>query len=71
MKVYVPFAYEMYGRIEVEADSMEEAFSNAEEQLRNISVTQMSCLCSYLSDSEEIDVEGVILDTEGNPVFDK
>lgn len=31
MKMYVPFAYEQYGRIEVDADSREEAVKKAEE----------------------------------------
>ena len=31
MKMYVPFAYEKYGRIEVDADSREEAVKKDEE----------------------------------------
>ena len=31
MKMYVPFASEIYGRIEVDADSREEAVKKAEE----------------------------------------
>ena len=31
MKMYVPFAYEKYGRIEVDADSREVAVKKAEE----------------------------------------
>lgn len=31
MKMYMPFAYEKYGRIEVDADSREEAVKKAEE----------------------------------------
>lgn len=31
MKMYVPFTYEKYGRIEVDADSREEAVKKAEE----------------------------------------
>lgn len=31
MKMYVPFAYEKYGRIEVDADAREEAVKKAEE----------------------------------------
>lgn len=31
MKMYVPFAYEKYGRIEVDSDSREEAVKKAEE----------------------------------------
>ena len=31
MKMYVPFAYEKNGRIEVDADSREEAVKKAEE----------------------------------------
>lgn len=31
MKMYVPFAYEKCGRIEVDADSREEAVKKAEE----------------------------------------
>ena len=31
MKMYIPFVYEKYGRIEVDADSREEAVKKAEE----------------------------------------
>ncbi|MBO5551450.1 MAG: hypothetical protein J5966_05775 [Lachnospiraceae bacterium] len=68
-KIYnIPFAYEKYGRIEVTADSVEEAVSIAEEMLSRMSVSEMEELAEYLADSEEIDHEGVITDASGNPV---
>lgn len=58
----VPFAYEMYGRIEVEASSEEEARKKAEEELVYMSTEDMAERSSYLEDSLEIDEEGEILD---------
>ena len=61
MKNYdIPFAYEMYGRISVKAESKEEAIKLAEEKLNEMSVQDMADNASYLEDSEEIDEEGVI-----------
>ena len=55
----VPFAYEMYGRITVEASSKEEAIKIAEEKLDTMTTQEMAENAEYLSDSEEIDEEGV------------
>lgn len=68
-KIYrIPFAYERYGRIPVEADSPEEAMEIAREALEKMSVSDMEELSGYLEDSESIDEEGIILDENGNTV---
>lgn len=64
----VPFAYERYGRIEVEANDPSEALTVAAEKLRNMSAQEMDACSSYLEDSEEIDEEGMILDANGNVI---
>lgn len=68
MLYQVPFGYEMYGRIEVEADTPEEAFKKAEEKLEKMSVAEMADNASFLEDSEEIDTDGVIIDENGNAI---
>lgn len=60
----VPFAYEMYGRIEVEAESEEEAKRLAEDELINMTTTDMNELSNYLEDSLEIDEDGQILEVQ-------
>lgn len=55
MKMYVPFAYEKYGRIEVDADSKEKALKKAEELLDRMSVSDMEASSDYFQDREEID----------------
>lgn len=61
MKEYrVPFAYERYGHVVVEAQSEEEAFSKAEKLIENMKPSELDALSEYLPDSEEIDREGVI-----------
>ncbi len=67
-KYYVPFAYERYGRIEVEADNIKDAFKKAEEKLANMSLQEMEESAQYLSDSEEIDTDGLVYDENGNTV---
>ncbi len=57
----IPYAFEMYGRLEIEADSLEEAYRKAEDELVNISVTDMLQNASYLDDSLEVDREGNVL----------
>ena len=68
MEYYVPFAYQKYGRIPVEAGSIEEAREKAEEKLKKMGLEEMESYAEYLSDSEEIDEEGVVLDEEGDIV---
>lgn len=67
-KMYVPFSYERYGRIEVEADSREEAIEKARQKLDNMCASDMDAMSDYLVDSEEIDDEGIILDENNNIV---
>lgn len=66
MKLYVPFAYQKYGRIEVEANSREEAIHKAEKVLEDMNVSDMEALGDYLQDSEDIDKDGLVLDENGN-----
>ncbi len=66
MTYQVPFAYERYGHIEVDADSPSEAIEKAQNILDKMSAEEMDSLSSYLEDSEEIDEEGLILDADGN-----
>ena len=70
MKMYMPFAYEKYGRIEVDADSKEKALKKAEELLDRMSVSDMEALSDYLQGSQEIDDEGIVLDENGNILDD-
>lgn len=64
----VPFAYERYGRITVEAESREEAINLAAKELEGMTVSEMEGASDYLENSEEIDEEGNILDGDGNVV---
>ena len=68
---YVPFAFQMCGRIRVDkadATNVSEAMEKAEEALERMSVTDMVALADYLRDSEEIDYDGVVIDEDGNVV---
>ena len=56
----IPFVFEMYGRISVEAESLEEAYKKAEEKLGKMTTSDMLDNASYLEDSEEIDEEGIV-----------
>ena len=62
----IPFAYEKYGRIEVEADSLEAAYDAAEKELEKMDISEMDASSSYSDDSAEIDREGLVLDGNGN-----
>ena len=64
----VPFAFEMYGRMEVEATNLKEAIGKAEEKLEAMSVSEMMSLTSYLENSEEIDYDGILTDENGNAI---
>lgn len=68
---YIPFAYERYGRMPVDAESKEEAFELAEEKLSSMSVKDMKELTEYLPDSEEIDYDGIVQDENGNIIEDE
>lgn len=60
----IPYAFEMYGRLDIEADSLEEAYNKAEDELVNISEADMLQNASYLDDSLEVDREGYVLKDE-------
>lgn len=67
--VYVPFAYQQYGRIPVKmemGDTSDILFQKAEEILENLSEETLNVFSSYLADSEQIDYDGIILDNAGN-----
>ena len=64
----IPYAFEMYGRIEVEADSLEKAIRKADNQLAYMPVVDLVANADYLEDSLELDEEGVVLDENGNIV---
>ncbi len=65
MKLFkIPFAYERYGKISVEADSKEEAIAKAEKILEEMTVSDMDTISEYLPDSEELDLEGNITEEE-------
>ena len=68
MKYRIPYAFEMYGRIEVEADSLNEAYRKADDELVNMSVVDLVAYADYLEDSLEVDEEGIVLDDDGNIV---
>jgi len=64
----IPYAFEMYGRIEVEADSLDKAYKKAADELVNMSITDLVANADYLEDSLELDEEGLVLDENGNIV---
>lgn len=68
MKYRIPYAFEMYGRIEVEADSLSEAYKKADDELVNMPVVDLVANADYLEDSLEVDEEGIILDDDENIV---
>ncbi len=55
----VPIAYERYGYLTVDADSREEAIAAGNKILEDMTEKDMEAATEYLSDSEEVDVEGV------------
>ena len=64
----IPYAFEMYGRVEVEANSLDEAYEKADDELINMSTMDLIANADYLEDSLEVDEEGVVLDENGNIV---
>lgn len=68
MKMYVPFTYEKAGRIEVEADTIEEAQRKANDILDEMSWKDCGRLAECIDDSAQIDYDGIILDESNNIV---
>lgn len=64
----IPYAFEMYGRIEVEANSLDEAIKKADDELVVMELADLIANADYLEDSLERDEEGLILDDNGNIV---
>lgn len=64
----IAYAFEMYGRIEVEAESLTEAYSKADDELVNMSTVDLIENAEYLEGSLEVDEEGLVLDENGNIV---
>lgn len=54
----VPFYYESYGYIPVEADTPEEAVRLAQKRLDEMDADEMLEFTEYLDQSEHIDTEG-------------
>lgn len=60
LKTYrVPFAYERYGYITVEADTIMDAYDKAIDKLDKMTVYEMEENSEYLDLSEEIDIDGI------------
>ena len=68
MKYRIPFGYERYGFLFVEAGSVRDAYEKAEEKIHGMSESEMMEMTSYLEDSENIDYEGAVYDGDGNIV---
>lgn len=66
----VPFAYERYGHLTVRAKSPAAALDIAEDNLKKMSAKELDANSEYLSDSEEIDREGVLRYGDGSIVPD-
>lgn len=65
MKEYkVGVAYERYGYISVTADSEEDAVRAAEARLKAMSIDELEAVTEYMTDSEEVDADAVMLVTE-------
>ena len=64
----IAYAFEMYGRIEVEAESLTEAYSKADDELVNMSMVDLIENAEYLEGCLEVDEEGLVLDENGNIV---
>ena len=62
-KYLVPVVWQMYGRVEIEASSPEEALKIAQEKTDIPLPTGF-----YLEDSFEVDTDGIIMDEDGNVV---
>jgi hypothetical protein len=56
----IPFGFQMYGRISVEAETLKEAYKRAEEKLGNMTTSDMLDNASYLENSENIDEDGIV-----------
>lgn len=67
LKTYkVPFAYERYGHITVKADTIINAYNKAADELDKMTVWKMEENSEYLEFSEEIDIEDIVRDKDGN-----
>ena len=65
-KYFIPYAYEMFGRVPVEAETFAEAVKKAREWLEKASVEEMAEYAEYTDCSEEIDDQGTARDEDGN-----
>lgn len=65
MKYLIPVVYQVYGRVEVEADSPEKALQYAIDNQDDLPLPDESF---YLDDSFQIDTDGIIMDEFGNDV---
>jgi hypothetical protein len=73
MKAKVPFAFEMYGEIEVEVKdtaSREDVLDAAKDILEAMSLYEMLNVSDLLLDSDQIDSDGIIYDETNNIIFE-
>jgi hypothetical protein len=73
MKAKVPFAFEMYGEIEVEVKdtaSREDVLDAAKDILEAMSLDEMLNVSDLLLDSDQIDSDGIIYDETNNIIFE-
>ena len=61
----IPFSYERYGYIPVDAKNEDEAYNKAEKILTEMTVAEMDRYADYLPESEAIDREGDTLTETG------
>lgn len=63
---YIPIAYEKCGRIPIEAETLEEAWAKAEDDIHNVPLNVLDEYCEYLDESEEVDHDAFALDEHGH-----
>ena len=66
MRYQIPYTWQKYGMIPVDAESLEEAKRKAREWLEGCSVADMDDTSDYLENSEELYEEGFAEDGDGN-----
>ena len=66
MVYQIPVVYSMYGRVDIEANSVEEAFEYANDHVDDLPLPENG---DYLDGSYEIDDNGVVLDENGNVIW--
>lgn len=62
----IPYGFEMYGRLAIEADSLKEAYEKAENKLEDMTFDDILAQADYLNDSINVDYDGVVFTENGN-----